>query len=83
MDVIIVTKLRTNAPNINVVADAITKAINGVLDNANLLAQSNKEKINTILSFELSETRPGGTVTKEFVFPNGLDDLEKQLNSTP
>lgn len=78
MDVIIITRLKTSAPDVSTVADAIYKAIDTVVDNANLLAKTKDKKINTILSFEASEIRPGSIIKKEFTFPNDLDQVKSQ-----
>jgi hypothetical protein len=81
MDVLILMKVRTSAPTGQIIADAAHKAVQDVLDAANLKAVDNTAKINTILAFELNEIRPNSSVTKFITFPDVLVDLEKDLNT--
>lgn len=76
MDVLIVTTLKTSAPSIDIVADAIKKAIDKVLDNANFLAKTKNHKINTILTFEAIEINSSTAIERKFIFPNDLDQIK-------
>lgn len=81
MDLIITMKVRTSAPNAQIVADAIHKATSDLMDAANLRATDDAGKINAVLVFEQNEIRPNSSITKFITFPDVLVDLEKDLNT--
>lgn len=81
MDLLVLMKVRTSAPNGQIVADAIHKAVTDVLDAANLKATDDSGRINAILAFEQNEIRPNSSITKFITFPDVLVDLEKDLNT--
>lgn len=78
MDIQIIVTLRTTAPDINKVADAIYSAIDRVVDNANFAAGKNKH--NCVLAFQAVEIRPNSTVTRFFKFPDDLDKVKPVNN---
>lgn len=81
MDVIVVMKIRTSAPSIDLMADSLHKTITAKLDEVNLKVANPEYKINAILSFEANEVRPNSSVTRFITFPDVLVDLEKDLNT--
>jgi hypothetical protein len=75
MDVLITMKLRTTSDDLQQVTNAVYGVIEKLVTGANI-TKERKLKTNTILSFEAVQIKPNSLITKEFIFPNDLDQIK-------